>query len=162
MEIYRYLLLHIKIICRRFRIITSSTFWDIHIWDILILKVCLQWNMLKSSLLFKKNTKLKYKITREFLGLRMLNFHCIIFTKEVVVQTCSVKKVFLDISQNLQESTCPRDSFLKKFIKKETLAQVFSYEFCEISKNIVFIEHLWWLFVTKTYGEILAPALVYL
>ena len=82
--------------------------------------------------------------------------------KEVVVQTCSVKKVFLDISQNLQESTCPRDSFLKKFIKKETLAQLFSYEFCEISKNIFFIEHLWWLFVTQTYRKILAPALVYL
>ena len=28
------------------------------------------------------------------------------------------------------------------FIKKETLAQVFSCEFCEISKNIFFIEHL--------------------
>ena len=29
------------------------------------------------------------------------------------------------------------------FIKKETLAQVFSCEFCEISKNIFFTEHLW-------------------
>ena len=29
------------------------------------------------------------------------------------------------------------------FIKQETLAQVFSYEFCEISKNTFFIEHLW-------------------
>ena len=28
---------------------------------------------------------------------------------------------------------------------KETLAQVFSCEFCEISKNTFFIEHLWWL-----------------
>ena len=28
------------------------------------------------------------------------------------------------------------------FIKKETLAQVFSCEFCEISKNTFFIEHL--------------------
>ena len=28
-------------------------------------------------------------------------------------------------------------------IKKETLAQVFSYEFCEISKNTFFTEHLW-------------------
>ena len=31
------------------------------------------------------------------------------------------------------------------FIKKETLAQVFSCEFCEISKNTFFKEHLWWL-----------------
>ena len=29
------------------------------------------------------------------------------------------------------------------FNKKETLAQVFSSEFCEISKNIFFTEHLW-------------------
>ena len=29
------------------------------------------------------------------------------------------------------------------FIKKKTLAQVFSCEFCEISKNTFFIEHLW-------------------
>ena len=29
------------------------------------------------------------------------------------------------------------------FIKKETLAQVFSCEFCEISKNTFFAEHLW-------------------
>ena len=28
------------------------------------------------------------------------------------------------------------------FIKKETLAQVFSYEFCQISKNTFFTEHL--------------------
>ena len=31
------------------------------------------------------------------------------------------------------------------FIKKETLTQVFSCEFCEISKNTLFTENLWWL-----------------
>ena len=31
--------------------------------------------------------------------------------------------------------------FACNFIKKETLAQVFSYEFCEISKNTFFTEH---------------------
>ena len=30
------------------------------------------------------------------------------------------------------------------FIKKETLAQVLSCEFYEISKNTFFTEHLWW------------------
>ena len=34
---------------------------------------------------------------------------------------------------------------LKDFIKKETLLQVFSCEFCKISKNTSFTEHLWWL-----------------
>ena len=59
------------------------------------------------------------------------------------------QKVFLEISQNSQEHTCARASFLMKFhagacnfIKKDTLAQVFSCEFCEISKNTFFTEHL--------------------
>ena len=58
-----------------------------------------------------------------------------------MAQRCSVKTVFLEISQNSQENTCARVSFLIKlqaacnFIKKETLAQVFSCEFYEISKN---------------------------
>ena len=43
------------------------------------------------------------------------------------------KKVFLEISQNSQENFITKD-----FNKKETLAQVFSCEFCEISKNTFF------------------------
>ena len=53
-----------------------------------------------------------------------------------------MEKVFLKISQNSQENTCAKVSLLIKlqakasnFIKKETLAQVFSCEFCKISKN---------------------------
>ena len=41
----------------------------------------------------------------------------------------------------------PPEVFLEiqacNFIKKATLTQVFSCEFCEISKNTFFIEHLW-------------------
>ena len=51
---------------------------------------------------------------------------------EAVVRRCSVEKVFLEISQNSQENTC-------NLIKKETLAQVFSCEFWEISKNTFFL-----------------------
>ena len=61
---------------------------------------------------------------------------------EAVTGRYSVKKVFSEISKNLQESTCAWVSFLIKlqvsacnFTKKETLAQVFSCEFCKISKN---------------------------
>ena len=36
----------------------------------------------------------------------------------------------------LQVSTC-------NFIKKQTLTQAFSCEFCEIFKNIFFVEHFW-------------------
>ena len=71
--------------------------------------------------------------------------------------------MFLEISQNSQENNCARVSFLINlqasalqlyqktgtllrkswnFIKKETLAQVFSCEFCEISKKTSFTEHL--------------------
>ena len=64
-------------------------------------------------------------------------------TIEAVVQRCSVKTVFLKSSQNSQENNCARVSFLIKlqdcrFIKKETVAQVFSFEYCEIFKNILF------------------------
>ena len=63
--------------------------------------------------------------------------------KEAVTQRCSVKKASLEISQNSQENTCVRVSFLIKlqacnFIKKETLAQVCFCEFWEISKNTFF------------------------
>ena len=63
--------------------------------------------------------------------------------QEAVVQTCSVKGVFLEMSQSSQENTCARVSFLENFNKKETLAQVFSCEFYEIFKNTPFTEHLW-------------------
>ena len=54
---------------------------------------------------------------------------------EAVVQRYSVKKMFLEISRNSQENTCARDSFTKvaTLLKKESLALVFSCEFCEIS-----------------------------
>ena len=65
------------------------------------------------------------------------------------------KKVSLKISQNSQENTCARRvSFLIKlqssqvwnFIKKETLTQMFYWEFCEILKA---------LFLQNTSGRLL-------
>ena len=59
------------------------------------------------------------------------------------------KKVFLEISQNSQKNTFVRVSFNKvaglrphacNFIKKESLAQVFSCEFCQIPKNTFFTD----------------------
>ena len=57
--------------------------------------------------------------------------------------------VFLEISESAQENTFARVSFLIKlqalacdFIKKETLSQMFSFNFCKISKNTFFTEHL--------------------
>ena len=53
---------------------------------------------------------------------------------EVFYEKCSMKKLFLEISQNSQENTCVRVSFL---IKLQALGQ-----YCEVSKNNLFTEHL--------------------
>ena len=52
-------------------------------------------------------------------------------------------KVFIEVWQNSLKNASAGVSFLIKlqalacnFIKKETLVQVFSYEFCEISENV--------------------------
>ena len=59
-----------------------------------------------------------------------------------------IKKVFLNISQNSQESTCVRVVLIKlhaepcNFIKKMDLVQVVFCEFWEIFKKSFLIEHL--------------------
>ena len=57
--------------------------------------------------------------------------------------------MLLKISQNLQENNCAWIFFsiilqasACNFIKKETLVQVFSCEFCEFFKNVFLTEHL--------------------
>ena len=58
------------------------------------------------------------------------------------------ENLYFEILQNSQEKTCTRVSTLNpqpqpcNFIKIETLAQVFSCEFCEISKNAFSTEHV--------------------
>ena len=46
--------------------------------------------------------------------LKKLPIVIIKWTAEAVTQRCSIKKVFLEISQNSQENTCARVSFLIK------------------------------------------------
>ena len=58
-------------------------------------------------------------------------------------QRCSIEKGVLKnfakfMNKHLRQSDC-------NFIKKETLAQVFSCELWEISKNTIFTAHFWWL-----------------
>ena len=55
-------------------------------------------------------------------------------------QRCSVRKGVL---RNFAKFTGKRN-----LLKKRDSAQMFSREFCEISKNI-FTEHLWWLLLDK-------------
>ena len=70
--------------------------------------------------------------------------------------------MFLNISQNSQENLCQSLIFNKvagsrpqgcNLIKKETLVQVFSCEFCKIYKNTFFIEHIRWLLLFYTHEE---------
>ena len=59
---------------------------------------------------------------------------------------CSIKKVFLQISQNSLQKICARmklQDSVWNFVKKEILTEEFSCEFCEIFQNIFFTEHLW-------------------
>ena len=65
---------------------------------------------------------LKYKLSK------VLN---IVKCTEAVARRCSAKKLFLEISQDSRENNLCQSLFFKK----EILAHVFSFEFCEISKN---------------------------
>ena len=62
-------------------------------------------------------------------------------------QRCSIKKGVLNNFAKFNEKQLCQSLFFNKlpeastFIKKETLAQVFSSEFCEIFKNTFFTEH---------------------
>ena len=62
-------------------------------------------------------------------------------------ESCSIKKDILKNFAKVAGKHFCQSLFFNKvaglnFIKKETVAQVFSYEFCEIFKNSFFIEHL--------------------
>ena len=101
---------------------------------------------------------------------------------EAVVWICSVEELYLEISENSHECTCARKSFLMKlqvlyrnqssksrdwflheacnFIKKEFLAQVYSFEYCKISKITFFREHFQWLFCSEMFIISTQPLLI--
>ena len=72
---------------------------------------------------------------------------------EAVVQMCSIKKVFLEISQNSQENACARVSFLVKlqawrlqlYLKKRLWYKGFPVNFVKFLRTTFYIEHLSWL-----------------
>ena len=72
--------------------------------------------------------------------------------EQVFMQKQPSKRFFKksEIWENSQEVFCAGISFSIKlnsvtwnFIKNESLAQLFSCEFCEICKNVFFAEHHW-------------------
>ena len=74
---------------------------------------------------------------------------------------CSVKKLFLEISENSRENTCARVSFLielptyaRNIIKKENLARCFPVNFEKFLSTAFFIEHLCWLLLRNLWNII--------
>ena len=61
-----------------------------------------------------KNYEIKRPSSTKFLGILVDENHTWV-DPEAVARRCSVKKVFLEISQNSQENTCARVSFLIKW-----------------------------------------------
>ena len=73
---------------------------------------------------------------------------CQTFTRSSRPEVCCKKGVIRNFVKFTGKHLCQSLSFLTKlqaqtcnFIKKETLAQLFSCEFCEISTNTFFTEH---------------------
>ena len=75
---------------------------------------------------------------------------------EAVVQRCSVKKLFLKISQNSQENTCARVFFSKVvglrpaiLLKMRLWNRCLPVNFAKFLRTPIFIEHLRWLLLKK-------------
>ena len=75
-----------------------------------------------------------------FLSIQTWNVRIEIYTEAVV--RCSVKKVFLQITQNSQENTCTRVSFLIKLQKKRLWRWCFPVNFAKFLRTSFFKEHL--------------------
>ena len=79
-----------------------------------------------------------------------------ITTVEAVNWRCSVKKVFLEISQHSQKNTCARVLFLIKlqteacnFIKKRLWPRCFPVKFLKFLRTTFLTEHFWWLLLSS-------------
>ena len=71
---------------------------------------------------------------------------------KAVVQSCFVKKVFLEFSQNSQEKTCARVFFNKvaelksaPLLKKRLWHRCFPVNFVKYLRTPFLTGHLWWL-----------------
>ena len=75
--------------------------------------------------------------------------YVIFFTSTLLVKavahTRSAKKMLIEISQNSQESTCARVSFLIKLKASGLWHRCFSVNFEKFLRTPFFTEHLWWL-----------------
>ena len=84
----------------------------------------------------------------------MKSLHSVLklLSREAGVQMCSVKKVFLEISQNSRENACARACFNKvaglrpaTLLKKRLWHRRFPVNFGKFLRTPFLTEHLWWL-----------------
>ena len=74
-----------------------------------------------------------------------VNLIIMLSPSESVVQKCSVKKVFLEISQNSQDNICARVSFLIKLEGTSVFLWILW------NRTPFYIKHFWWLLLILTY-----------
>ena len=117
-----------------------------------MLKVTSSWRVVPSWFIYKCDERytLCLNVMSPVTPVMEIKPYSSTWCSEAATRNVLWKNMFLEISQNSQENTSARVSFLIKlqaeacnFIKKETLAQLFSCDFCEVSKNAFFKEHLW-------------------
>ena len=84
-------------------------------------------------------------------------FSAFLLSAEAVVQSCSVKKVFLKISENSQKKTCVTVSFLIKLqaapaasLKKRLWYRCFLVNFPKFLRTAFFTEHFRWLLLFQS------------
>ena len=70
------------------------------------------------------------------------SFTLLLWWPEAVSWVCSIKKVFLEISQNSQENICARVSFLRKFLIKKAWHRCFPANFAKFLRTTFSTEHL--------------------
>ena len=82
-------------------------------------------------------------VLRNRIKLNLLSENITIQFQKQLPEVFHKKGVLKNFAKFTGKHLCQSLFFKKNFIKKETLAQVFSCEFCEIFKNTFFTEHLW-------------------
>ena len=73
-------------------------------------------------------------------------------SSDAVTQGCSVKKVFLEISQNSQENTCARVQ--ATLLKKKLWHRCFPVNFLEFLRTTFLTEHLRWLRMRVVFNKL--------
>ena len=95
---------------------------------------------------FRKILRTYYKGMTPFHSVWLSNFQSVLMSRSKAVdQRCSVKKVFLEFSQNSQEKHLCQSLFNKVagLLKRRIEHRCFPVNFAKFLRTPFFIEHLW-------------------